>query len=237
MNDSMALRIKQCSSSRKANDLCTQLLHYVRNGNSAYIKKIFSNLDHSGLMRFLMGDDTQFAHNVFQFLEPQIARAAIEGGVSEIAAAAVYFDHRKKAERVNSGQEMQNLLYDSYIEYANMVASVQTKKLPILAHRCRDYIREHLYEPIAVSQIAQKLNVSRSYLSHAYKTACGETILERIHKAKIAAAEVLLEYSRLSLADIAAQLGFASQSHFTQIFCKQSGITPRQYRESKKANI
>jgi AraC-like DNA-binding protein len=219
------------------NSLTTQLLNCVRNGKSKVLKSIFSKPDYHSRTRLITGSDISFVHVMFQFMLTQIAWAAIEGGMNELTAAAVYLDYRKKAAEVDSGQELQNLLQESLVKYTDMVAVLQNKKLPPLAQRCNEYISGHLYEPVNVNGIAKKLRVSRSYLSRLYKAACGETIIERIHKEKITAAEMLLVYSQFSLVDIAMELGFSSQSHFSQVFGKEKGMTPYQYRAIKKAQI
>jgi AraC-like DNA-binding protein len=222
---------------RDVNDLHTELLNCVCGGKINDLKEIFARSDFCGVASLMDGSDINFASAVFEFLLPQMARAAVEGGVNEMTAAAVYLNYKGKAARVASGRELQKLLKTSFLEYAEMVAALKNKNLPVLARRCHEYIAAHLYEPITVNAIAQKFRMSRSYLSHAYKAACGETIVERIHKEKIAAAEVLLTYSRHSLVEIALELGFSSQSHFTQVFSKERGITPHQYLASKKAQI
>jgi AraC family transcriptional regulator len=48
---------------------------------------------------------------------------------------------------------------------------------------------------------------------------------ERINRARR-----LLANQRLSLADVAFSVGFATQSHFTVAFRKAVGVTPRHYR-------
>ena len=44
-------------------------------------------------------------------------------------------------------------------------------------------------------------------------------------------AKTLLRESRLGLVDIAIELGFCSQSHFTQVFRCLVGMTPSRFRE------
>ena len=52
-----------------------------------------------------------------------------------------------------------------------------------------------------------------------------------ILRAKIRASEYLMMMPELSLEQIAATLGFSSQSHFGQVFKRFNGITPGVYRE------
>ena len=50
----------------------------------------------------------------------------------------------------------------------------------------------------------------------------------------IAEAKRLLDYTDYSILDIALHLGFKSQSHFTTTFKKFEGLTPKEYRKTKK---
>ena len=51
---------------------------------------------------------------------------------------------------------------------------------------------------------------------------------------KVVEAKRLLEISDKSLEQIAAYLGFSSQSHFQNAFRKHTGITPGAYRSQRK---
>jgi transcriptional regulator GlxA family with amidase domain len=45
-------------------------------------------------------------------------------------------------------------------------------------------------------------------------------------------AKVLLSQSAMPLVDVAATVGFQTQGHFTEVFRRRIGITPRRYRIS-----
>ena len=47
---------------------------------------------------------------------------------------------------------------------------------------------------------------------------------------RIEAARNMLRYSSLAYDEIASTLAFSSQSHFIQVFKKEVGCTPREYR-------
>ena len=63
-----------------------------------------------------------------------------------------------------------------------------------------------------------------------FKKETGETIGRYIMKAKLQEAKLLLAYSNRSLPAISNFLFFSSQSHFQNLFKKEFGITPLEYR-------
>jgi AraC-like DNA-binding protein len=117
-----------------------------------------------------------------------------------------------------------------FIDFADKVALAKANPSP-LVRKVNRYITGHLYQRLTVGFLAQKLRYSRSHLSHEYKKQTGETILTKIQHEKILEAKRLLLYSSQSLIDIVDRLGFCSQSHFAGIFRKETGMTPRRYRE------
>ncbi len=94
-----------------------------------------------------------------------------------------------------------------------------------------DYIRAHVQEPLTVEQIANSLSVNSSYLSKLFKKEMGKSISEYIRDSKIEIAENMLRHLDDTSLQIANYLGFSSQSHFIQVFKKQTGQTPEEYRK------
>ena len=94
-----------------------------------------------------------------------------------------------------------------------------------------DYIYDHLYEQIRVSDLAALTELNESYLSVLFKKETGKTISDYVRQRRVEAAEGMLRYSDYSCSDIANYLAFCSQSHFISVFRKATGLTPRQYRQ------
>lgn len=95
---------------------------------------------------------------------------------------------------------------------------------------CIEYIYVHIRERITVNSLSLHTGFSESYLSHLFKEELGISISDYIREKKIEKAQNLLKYCDYSLISIANYLSFSSQSHFTQVFQKQVGMTPKKYR-------
>ena len=97
--------------------------------------------------------------------------------------------------------------------------------------QCKDYIFKHLHEKIRIQDIADELFLNANYLSEIFRQYEGLTITEFILQEKVGLTKNLLSYSPYSYSEIAAYLGFSSQSHLGKIFKKHTGMTLKQYRD------
>lgn len=100
-----------------------------------------------------------------------------------------------------------------------------------LINTCIEYIYVHIKERITINDLADYTGFSESYLSHLFKQELGTSISDYIREKKVEKAQNLLKYCDYSLISIANYLSFSSQSHFTQVFQKQVGMTPKKYRD------
>jgi len=73
---------------------------------------------------------------------------------------------------------------------------------------------------------AEKIGVTRPWLTRAYRGWRGEGLCEALRRRRVEAAAILLESSDKPLAEIAAETGFCDQSHMNRAFKKYLGRTP-----------
>ena len=85
-----------------------------------------------------------------------------------------------------------------------------------------------------IQEVADFLSLSVSYLSRLFKSEVGLNISEYIIKQKIKAAEGMLRSSSQSSTEISYILHFSSQSYFTKVFKKYTGMTPKEYQKLYK---
>jgi AraC family transcriptional regulator len=93
-----------------------------------------------------------------------------------------------------------------------------------------DYIQAHLTEDISLDDIAAQVGMSRYYFCQLFKRSTGMSPYQYVIKCRIdRAKELLLFRQDCSIADVAFQVGFASQSQFTKHFKKWVGTTPKKF--------
>ncbi|MCF0072194.1 helix-turn-helix transcriptional regulator [Dyadobacter sp. CY261] len=82
----------------------------------------------------------------------------------------------------------------------------------------------------SVAYCAEKLHLSPNYFGDLIKKETGHTALDFIQSRLIDEAKVKMFEANQSLSEIAYQLGFKYQQHFTRLFKQKTGVTPNEYR-------
>lgn len=85
---------------------------------------------------------------------------------------------------------------------------------------------------LKVQDIAQMLNLNRSYLYRIFKEETGLSLKDYIMQVRINKACDLLRTSSLSIHHIASSIGYSDALNFSKIFKKEIGKSPSSYRNS-----
>ncbi len=94
-------------------------------------------------------------------------------------------------------------------------------------------ILEEISEKIMIEDMAAEIGMSKFHFLREFKKTTGETPYQFVLKVRLSEAERLLIESNSKISDIAYELGFNDQSHFTNAFRKAKGISPQSFRKSK----
>ena len=95
--------------------------------------------------------------------------------------------------------------------------------------RIVDYIDANLASDIALNDLADLVDMSRSQFYRFFSSTFYSTPHHYLLKERVRRARELLSAGTLPV-DIAGALGFSSQSHFTDVFKKMTGTSPGVYR-------
>jgi AraC-like DNA-binding protein len=97
--------------------------------------------------------------------------------------------------------------------------------------RAKEYMEANLAEPISLADIAGATGLSRMHFAAQFRAATGLRPHEYLLQRRIERARELLLTSRLPLVEIAFEVGFKTQAHFTTVFARFVGETPNAWRQ------
>lgn len=104
---------------------------------------------------------------------------------------------------------------------------------PYIFNQAINYMNSHLKHRLTISDIANHCHVSPSTLKNVFRDYSGLGVIGHFYQLKINATKPLLEKDK-PISYISDTFGFSSQSYYTQAFKRITGITPIQYKKSKK---
>ena len=99
-------------------------------------------------------------------------------------------------------------------------------------NRVEAFIGRHIAETIKVEQVAAEIDLSLFHFSRMFKCATGCSPYLYITMKRVECAGELLRNTEISLAEVAARVGFRTQSHFTHVFRRFASLTPQLFRNN-----
>lgn len=97
----------------------------------------------------------------------------------------------------------------------------------------RRYIHRHFqHESLQLKDIADHVHMSVGHLSSLFKQATGFTLRQYITRCRMEQACELLKKTNARNPEIARQVGYGDPYYFGQVFRREKGMSPQQYRKS-----
>src|SRR5260370_30062975 len=112
---------------------------------------------------------------------------------------------------------------------------VSNKSTPLPKWRLKralDYIEANVTRPIYLAEISNAAGLTRMHFAAQFRAATGCSPSNYILRRKVAHSQQLLLDPHLSIADVAATMGFSTQAHYSVVFKRIVGKTPARWRES-----
>jgi AraC family transcriptional regulator len=95
-------------------------------------------------------------------------------------------------------------------------------------------LEQHVHEPVDYGAVAAALDLSVHRFHHLFAEQMGESPGEYLRRIRLEAAATRLRWTRDSVGQVAAAVGYASQPSFTHAFARQYGISPARFRRDRE---
>ena len=114
------------------------------------------------------------------------------------------------------------------------VTSTQFHQHLLLAQTARDYLAAHYAEAITLSSLAAALGISVSLLKRVFREQIGQSVISYLTALRIGEAKRLIRQGNLTFTQIAERVGIESIYYFSNLFKKQTGMSPTEYEKTLK---
>ncbi|WP_201007685.1 response regulator [Paenibacillus glycanilyticus] len=206
-----------------------ELFYYLRSGNMPLAEEVllgmFREWSHGGQM-----PPPSEMMEFYDELSSRIARLFMEeyaaednGAIAEQLRALI----RRGGHRSDEYQQSIIELCRIGCEYLKRQRMADSEKQIVLALQ---YMKQHMDRTISLADLAQQVNLSSSYFANLFKKVTGQTVhqymtLQKIERAK----ELLLQ--GMQVQETAKALAYEDPAYFSEVFKKNVGTTPTEFRQ------
>jgi AraC family transcriptional regulator len=96
-----------------------------------------------------------------------------------------------------------------------------------------DWIAAHVAEDFNLAQLADQAGLSKFHFQRLFKAATGVSPSRYHINLRMEEARRLLRETRMSVIDVALEVGYTDPSHFARLFRRETGLSPSEYRRQR----
>lgn len=113
---------------------------------------------------------------------------------------------------------------------ADPVPQVSLNADEVMVNAAMSLLLGRMAEKLSMAELLSELGTNERHLNEIFRQYTDMTVFVWLREERLRQARRLLASTGLDIAAIAEQLGYHSQSHFSNAFHARSGISPREYR-------
>lgn len=96
-----------------------------------------------------------------------------------------------------------------------------------------DWMAEHTAEDFSLDRLAAQAGLSKFHFQRLFKSALGVSPSRYHINLRMNLARRLLRETKQSIVEVALEVGYANPSHFAQLFRRETGLSPSDYRRQR----
>jgi two-component system response regulator YesN len=178
------------------------------------------------------GDNLNRLKSLVLELAVSLSRAAVEAGADDKRILGVGYHWLADLGTIQDEEDLSDWVKHTLESLMDAIHQYPADTPDAWLNKTVSLVRDHLAEPLGRDEVAAAVGISPAHFSRLLKKKTGRGFRELQTHYRVEQARTYLIASKLSLAEIAAETGFADQSHFSKVFRKTTGQSPTDYRRT-----
>ncbi len=164
----------------------------------------------------------------------RLSMEQLSHAVKLIAEAEEELEHRKRGYRFAATTHLMRLI--GYLSRCYSELEMDETRPVTQISELLGYMERHYAEPLSVEDLMQVANMSQTTLMRKFKEIMRRTPIDYLIRLRITKARELLRRSKMSITDVAFEVGFTDSNYFARQFRKVAGVSPREYRQRMRVS-
>ncbi len=220
----------------------------IDNGVFAIKKELEENLSMS-IKKGLFNEAHSIIKNIIYLLEEEhindtrlnyylqkmlsvISSAAVEIGADPGIIYDLKYTIKEKIIDLKNKANNYSFINSMFSDYLILIDKNINKHNNEYVKKTIKYLQDNYRQKLSLSELAEEINLSCSYLSKLFKKEVNKTITEFLTEIRLEEAKNYLIDSNLPLKNISERVGFTEVSYFNKVFKKYEGLPPGKYRKN-----
>ena len=183
------------------------------------------------MLEILHHADLYFGYAFFVMKSPNLATY----DVLRMLLSNALYNIFKKAGRIKTGSyELEPAQIQQFTNLNNERPKEGSGRTRLTVAKITDYLVEHINEMTDIDKMCGCFMVSRSLLCKKCRDLTGLSVQSLHEKLKIEQAKNMLSTGNFELSEISGALGFKNQNYFSNVFKKNTGVSPLNWLKEKK---
>jgi Response regulator containing CheY-like receiver domain and AraC-type DNA-binding domain len=136
----------------------------------------------------------------------------------------------ERLESCASAESLQTAFQEELMKHIAATEQVKDSRKSQLITDVESYLKKNYMQTLALENLSTKFFVSKYELCRKFKAEMNENLWEYIANIRISQAKLLLKNTECLISEIAEQVGYHDPTYFSNMFKKQVGLSPKQYR-------
>jgi YesN/AraC family two-component response regulator len=210
-------------------ELNKQILNIMISGNVEEMKAFVKLFDQMSWDHMIQGNPLRSIKNTVITSISRYGFVAMNEGLDYVSMMKEADEFIHRVEAMDSNQACVTCLKDAALRFTHLIHEFKHGQYSKYTKYVLKKIKVDFNQNLSLAGLAIELNISSSHLSRIISFETQQSFHDLLNSERIERAKEYLRQPQNNVASTAQLCGFLYQNHFTQVFKKHTGMTPKEY--------